>query len=94
MHCCDDKNPRVFLTKSEHDRFMNTNDEFMLETDDDMILEIDDASSWETKDFRKGYQNSIIQFQKKYNLWSKDAPVKLQQMNPIRNPSVDTPSTS
>jgi hypothetical protein len=22
MHCCDDKNPRVFLTKREHDQYM------------------------------------------------------------------------
>jgi hypothetical protein len=94
MHCCDDKNPRVFLTKREHDRYMRKNDDFVLETDDDMILEMDDAPSWETEEFRKGYQNAIMQFQKKYNLWSKDAPAEPQQTNPIRKPPVDTPSTS
>jgi hypothetical protein len=45
----------MFLTKSEHDRYMSRNDDFMLETDDAWIGEIDDALSWETKEFRKGY---------------------------------------
>jgi hypothetical protein len=62
MHCCDDKNPRVFLTKSEHDRYMIQNDDFMLEIDDALFGETDDAFSWETEEFRKGYQNSIMQF--------------------------------
>jgi hypothetical protein len=64
MHCCDDKNPRVFLTKSEHDRYMRRNEDFALETDDGMILETDDAPSWEMEEFRKGYQNAIMQFQR------------------------------
>jgi hypothetical protein len=50
--------------------------------------------SWETKEFRKGYQNAIMQFQKKYNLRSKEAPTEPQQTNPIRKPPADTPSTS
>jgi hypothetical protein len=33
-----------------------------------------------------------MQFHKKYNLWSKDAPVESQQTNPIKKPLVDTPS--
>jgi hypothetical protein len=94
IHCCDDQNPRVFLTKSEHDQYMSRNEGFVPEADDDMILKTDDASSWETEEFRKGYQNAIMQFQKKYNLRSKDVPVESQQTNPIRKPSADTPSTS
>jgi hypothetical protein len=94
MHCCDDKNLCVFLKKIEHDRYMRKNDDFVLDTNDDMILKMDDALSWETKEFRKGYQNAIMQFQKKYNLRSKDAPAKPQQMNPIRKLLEDTPSTS
>jgi hypothetical protein len=35
-----------------------------------------------------------MQFQKKYNLGSKEAPTKPQQTNPIRKPMADTPSTS
>jgi hypothetical protein len=50
--------------------------------DDDMILEMDDAPSWETEEFRKGYQNAIMQFQKKYNLWSKDTPSSRNRRTP------------
>jgi hypothetical protein len=50
----------------------------MLETDDAWIGETDDVLSWETKEFRKGYQNAIMQFQKIYNLRSKEASNKLQ----------------
>jgi len=57
MHCCDDKNTRVFLTKGEHDQYMSENDNIMLETDDTL--------SWEMEEFKKGYRNAIIQFQKK-----------------------------
>jgi hypothetical protein len=39
---------------------MRKNKDFMPETDDDMILETNDAPSWETKEFRKGYQNAIM----------------------------------
>jgi hypothetical protein len=94
MHCCDDKNPRVFLTKSEHDRYMSQNEDFALETDDGMILETDDAPSWEMEEFKKGYQNAIMQFQKKYNLWSKDVPVEPKQTDSVKKPTMDTPSTS
>jgi hypothetical protein len=47
MHCCDYKNPRMFLTKREHDRYMSQNEDFTLETNDGMILETDGAPSWE-----------------------------------------------
>jgi hypothetical protein len=65
MHCCDDKDTRVFLTKGEHDQYMRENEDIMLETDDML--------SWETEEFRKGYRNAIMQFQKKYNLRSRKA---------------------
>ena len=45
------------------------------------------------EEFRKGYQNAIMQFQNKYNLKSKEASTEPQQTNPIRKPLVDTPST-
>jgi hypothetical protein len=86
MHCCDDKNMCVFLMKGEHDQYMSEND--------DIMLEMDDTLSWETKEFRKGYHNAIMQFQKQYNLRSKKAPTEPQQTNPIRKPPTDTPSTS
>jgi hypothetical protein len=41
---------------------MRRNKDFVSKTDDDMILKTDDAPSWETKEFKKGYQNAIMQF--------------------------------
>jgi hypothetical protein len=78
MHCYEDTDTHVFLTKGEHDQYMGRNDDIMLETDDTL--------SWETKEFRKGYHNSIMQFQKKYNLRRRKASAEPQQMNPIREP--------
>ena len=56
MHCFDDTETNVFLTKEDHDQFMDANDKFMQENDDFM--------SMESHEYRKGYQNSIMQFQK------------------------------
>jgi hypothetical protein len=78
MHCCDDTNTYVFLTKGEHDQFMDVNDGFMLENDDTL--------SSETKEFRKGYHNAIMQFQKKYNLRVKRRLQSLRRQIPQRNP--------
>jgi hypothetical protein len=39
-----------------------------MDADDGVMMEIDDKLSSETEEFRKGYHNSIIQCQKKYNL--------------------------
>jgi hypothetical protein len=33
MHCCDNTETNVFLTKGEHDQFMDVHDEFMQEND-------------------------------------------------------------
>jgi hypothetical protein len=68
MHYCDDTNMHVFLIKGEHDQFMDVNDGIMLDTDD--------TFSSETEEFRKGYHNAIIQFQKKCNMRSKNTFVK------------------
>jgi hypothetical protein len=45
MHCCDNKNPWVFLTKREHDQYMSQNDDFMLEIDDALFREKYDVLS-------------------------------------------------
>jgi hypothetical protein len=42
----------VFLTKEEHDQFMDANDKFMQENDDLMSMESDE--------YKKGYQNAIM----------------------------------
>jgi hypothetical protein len=39
MHCCDDKKTNVFLTKEEHDQFMDANGNFMQDNDDMFSLE-------------------------------------------------------
>jgi hypothetical protein len=62
MHCYDDKKSRMFLKKREHDRCMSINDIFMLYTNDAWIKETDDVLSWETEEFKKGYQNAIMKF--------------------------------
>jgi hypothetical protein len=46
IHCCDDTETGVFLTKEEHDKFMDENDKFMQENDDML--------SMETKEYKKG----------------------------------------
>jgi hypothetical protein len=46
----------MFLTKVEHDQFMDENDGFMIENDDILLSK--------TKEFREGYHNAIMQFQK------------------------------
>jgi hypothetical protein len=86
MHCCDDTKTNVFLTKEEHDQFMNANDKFM-QDNDDML-------SMETKDFKKGYQNAIMQLQKQYNLRSKKVPTNPPKGNPTRKIRINTPSSS
>jgi hypothetical protein len=63
MHCCYDTGSYVFLTKEEHDQFMDENDKFMKDNDDMLSMEIEY--------FKKGYQNAIMQLQKQYNFRSK-----------------------
>jgi hypothetical protein len=78
MHCCDNKDMHVFLTKGEHDQYMIKND--------DIMMEMDDMLSWETNKFKKGYNDVIMQFQKKYNLRRKKESMEPQQTNPIKEP--------
>jgi hypothetical protein len=95
MNCCDDKDTHMFLKKGENDQYMSENDNIM--------LEMDDTLSWEIEEFRKGYHNAIMKFQKQYNLRRKKASMKPQLKNPIRDPQqmnsirktpADVPSTS
>jgi hypothetical protein len=34
VHCCDDKETRMFFMKGEHDQYMSENDKIMLEMND------------------------------------------------------------
>jgi hypothetical protein len=86
MHCCDDMNTYVFLTKGEQDQFMDENDGFMLETDETL--------SSEMEEFRKGYRNAIMQFQNKYNLRSRTTHAEPPKTNPTKELRMNTPSSS
>jgi ribonuclease HI len=86
IHCCDDVETYVFLTKEEHDKFMDENDKFMQENDDML--------SMETKEYKKGYQNAIMQFQKQYNLRNKKVLANPQKGNPTKEPQANLPSSS
>ena len=78
------KESRTFVTKDEHEIFVYQEEE---EDDQDLVEQ-------KSKDYHKAYQNSMIDFQKKYNLRSKnvvvDPPKKALEgqtstSNPARN---------
>jgi hypothetical protein len=54
----------------------------------------DDMLSMETKEFKKGYQNAIMQLQKQYNLRSKKVHANPLKGNPTRELQINTPSSS
>jgi hypothetical protein len=76
----------VFLTKEEHDRFMDANDIFMQENDERLSVE--------KEDYQKGLQNAIMQLQKQYNLRSKKVPANPPKGNPTKESQNNTPSSS
>jgi hypothetical protein len=86
IHCCDDVETNVFLTKEEHDKFIEENDKFMQERNDMLLME--------TKEYKKGYQNAIMQFQKQYNLRNKKVLANPQKGNPPKEPQANLPSSS
>jgi hypothetical protein len=59
---------------------MDANEKFMQENDD--IL------SMETKEYKRGFQNSIMQFQKQCNFISKKVPANPPKGNPTKEPQV------
>jgi hypothetical protein len=60
MNCCDDKETEVFLTKEEHDQFMDASEIFLQDEEERVSVE--------REDYETGLQNAIMQFQRKYNL--------------------------
>jgi hypothetical protein len=60
MNCCDDKETEVFLTKEEHDQFMDASEIFLQDEEERVSVE--------KEDYETGLQNAIMQFQRKYNL--------------------------
>jgi hypothetical protein len=76
----------VFLTKEEHDQFMDANDLFMQDNDERLSVE--------KEDYQKGLQNSIMQFQKQYNLRSKKVSGNPPKGNPTKESQYNTASLS
>jgi hypothetical protein len=66
MHCCDGDEIEVFLTKEEHDQFMDANEIFMQEEEERLSVE--------REDYQTGMHNAIMQFQKQYNLRNQKVP--------------------
>jgi hypothetical protein len=48
------------LTKEEHDQFMDASEIFLQDEEERLLVE--------TEDYKTGLQNSIMQFQRQYNL--------------------------
>jgi hypothetical protein len=80
MHCCDGDETEVFLTKEEHDQFMDANEIFMQENDERLSVE--------REDYQTGLQNAIMQFQRQYNLRNQKVPANPPKGNPPKgNPT-------
>jgi hypothetical protein len=65
-----------------------------VDVNDGFTLDTDDTLSSETKEFRNGYHNAIMQFQKKYNLKSINTPTEPPKTNPTKETQTNTPSSS
>jgi hypothetical protein len=76
----------VFLTKEEHDPFMDENEIFMQKNDERLLVE--------KEDYQRGLQNAIMQFQKQYNLRNKKVPANPPKGNPTKESQNNTPSSS
>jgi hypothetical protein len=60
VNCYDDKETEVFLTKEEHDQFMDASEIFLQDEEERLSVE--------KEDYETGLQNAIMQFQRQYNL--------------------------
>jgi hypothetical protein len=86
MHCCDGDEIEVFLTKEEHDQFMDANEIFMQENDERLFVE--------REDYQTGLQNAIMQFQRQYNLQNQKGLSKPPKGNPTKEGQNNIPSSS
>jgi hypothetical protein len=85
MNCCDDKETKVFLTKEEHDQFMDAS-EIFLQGEEERV-------SVEREDYETGLKNAIMQFQRKYNLRNQKIPPNPPKGNPPKgNPTIEAQS--
>jgi hypothetical protein len=60
MNGCDDKETKVFLTKEEHNQFMDASETFLHDEEERLSVEMED--------YQIGLKNAIMQFQRQYNL--------------------------
>jgi hypothetical protein len=74
MNCCDDKETEVFLTKEEHDQFMDASEIFLQDEEERLSVE--------REDYQTGLQNAIMQFQRQYNLRNQKVPPNPPKGNP------------
>jgi hypothetical protein len=76
----------VFLTKEEHDQFMDASEIFLQDEEERLSVE--------TKDYQTGLQNSIMQFQRQYNLRNQRVPPNPPKGNPTKEAQSNIPSSS
>jgi hypothetical protein len=85
MNCCDDKETKVFLTKEEHDQFMDASEIFLQDEEERLSVE--------REDYQEGLQDAIMQFQRQYNLRNQRVPENLPKGNPSKgNPPKGNPT--
>jgi hypothetical protein len=86
MNCYDDKQTEVFLTKEEHDQFMDASEIFLQDEEERVSVE--------REDYETGLQNSIMQFQRQYNLRNQKVPPNPPKGNPTKEAQNNIPSSS
>jgi hypothetical protein len=75
----------VFLTKEEHDQFMDANEIFMQDEEERLSVE--------REYYQTGLQNAIMQFQRQYNLRNQKVPSNPPKGNPPKgNPTKEAQS--
>jgi hypothetical protein len=76
MNYYDDKEIEVFLTKEEHDQFMDASEIF--------LQDVEERVSVEREDYETGLQNAIMQFQRQYKIQNQKVPPNPPKGNPTK----------
>ena len=84
MNCYDDKETKVFLTKEEHDQFMDASEIFLQDEEERVSIE--------RENYETGLQNAIMQFQRQYNLRNQKVPPNPPKGNPTKETHSNIPS--
>jgi hypothetical protein len=86
MNCYDDKETKVFLTKEEHDQFMDASEIFLQDEEKKVSIE--------REDYEIGLKNSIMQFQREYNFINQKVPPNPPKVNPTKESQSNIPAAS